>query len=190
MTMCCCVNAVGTALPPAYVFPRVHFKNIMLKGAPNGSLGLAAPSGWMNGELFVEVLRHFIKFMNASKEEPAVLFMDNHESHVSLEVIDMARENGLVIVSFPPHCSHRMQPLDVSVYGPFKRAYNTACNNWMTSHPGQVLTIYDVAELSCTAFNSAFTVANISSGFKKAGLYPLDENIFSEDEFLPSAPTD
>ena len=45
--------------------------------------------------------------------------MDNHESHVSLETINAASENGLVILSFPPHCSHRMQPLDVSIYGPF-----------------------------------------------------------------------
>ena len=39
MTMCCCINAIGNALPPVYIFPRVHFKNYMLKDAPAGSLG-------------------------------------------------------------------------------------------------------------------------------------------------------
>ena len=39
--MCCCVNAVGQSIPPAYIFPRVHYKPHMLHGAPSGSLGLA-----------------------------------------------------------------------------------------------------------------------------------------------------
>ena len=45
VTMCCCINAIGNTLPPVYIFPRVHFKNYMLKDAPAGSLGLAYPSG-------------------------------------------------------------------------------------------------------------------------------------------------
>ena len=50
VTMCCCVNATGNALPPAYICPRVNFRDYMTKGAPNGSLGLAAQSGWMNSD--------------------------------------------------------------------------------------------------------------------------------------------
>ncbi|KAK4871440.1 hypothetical protein RN001_016455 [Aquatica leii] len=34
------------------VFPMKNFKHHMLNGAPPGTLGLATPSGWMNGELF------------------------------------------------------------------------------------------------------------------------------------------
>ena len=91
VTMCCCVNAIYAALPPAYIFPRVNFKDHMLTGAPNGSLGLVTPSGWKNSELFPLVLKHFIKHMNVSKDNPAILVMDNHESHVTLETIDLYR---------------------------------------------------------------------------------------------------
>ena len=38
--------------------------------------------------------------------------------HISVEVVEIAREKGLSIVMFHPHCSHLMQPLDVGVYGP------------------------------------------------------------------------
>ena len=61
VTMCCCANAVGQALPPAYIFPRVHFKQHISHDAPNGSLGLACKSGWMTKELFVEVFNDFFK---------------------------------------------------------------------------------------------------------------------------------
>ena len=122
----------------------------MINGDPNGSLGLnfATQSGWMNSELFPKVLEHIIEHMDVSVTKRGVLVMDNHESHISVEVVEIAREKGLSIVIFPLHCSHRMQPLEVGVYGPFKRYFNTACDSWMLSHSAKTITIYDVAELS------------------------------------------
>ncbi|KAF2882705.1 hypothetical protein ILUMI_23438 [Ignelater luminosus] len=62
--------------------------------------------------------------------------MDNHESHIALDVINLAREDGVTIVTMPPHCSHRFQPLDVAVYGPLKAHYNTSVDQWMKDHQG------------------------------------------------------
>jgi hypothetical protein len=186
VTVCNVVSASGQALPPAFVFPRVNFKDHMLKGAPVGSLGVAAQSGWMSSDLFPQVLDHFIKHMNVSLENRALLLMDNHPSHISLQVHQMARRHGLTIVTFPPHCSHRLQPLDISVYGPFKKFYNRAANNYMTSNVGKCITIYEVAELTAYAFNKSMSIDNITSGFRAAGIYPFNPEIFSEDQFMPS----
>ena len=147
VTMCCCVNALGNSLPPVYVFPRVNFKQHMLNGAPGGSIGLASSSGWMSSDLFIAALRHFLRNMNVSKENPGILLMDNHESHLSVEAIDLAKNSGLVLLTFPPHSSHRMQPLDISVFGPFKKYYNIACNDWHLCNPGRRISIYEVASV-------------------------------------------
>ena len=48
VTLCCAVNAVGNSIPPFFVFPRVYFRDVMLKGAPAGSKGAAHPSIWMD----------------------------------------------------------------------------------------------------------------------------------------------
>ena len=190
VTLCCCVNAVGQSAPPAYIFLRVHYKTHMLHGAPNGSLGLANQSGWMTSELFVDVFKHFLKFINSSTSSPALLVMDNHKSHSFAELIELARNHEVTIVTFPPHCSHRLQPLDVSVYGPFKTYFNSACQSCMVSNPRQPLTIYNLASLSSTAYYRAFTPSNITSGFQKTGIVPFDEHIFPEDVFLSSMVTD
>ncbi|XP_064639539.1 uncharacterized protein LOC135495059 [Lineus longissimus] len=168
VTVCCCVNAVGQALPPAMIFPRVNYKEYMVEGAPASTLGLATPTRWMNSKLFPQVLRHSIKHMGCSKEKPALLLVDNHDSHCSLEVVDLARENCLTIVTFPPHCSHKLQPLDISVYGPLKKYYSAAANEWNLSHPGRRITIYDLPMPACFArsFYKAFTYDNIVEGFK------------------------
>ncbi|RUS68418.1 hypothetical protein EGW08_023820 [Elysia chlorotica] len=40
------------------------------------------------------------------------------------------------------------------------------------------------------AYPKAFTIANITSGFRATGIFPMDPNIFPEDRFLPSYSTD
>ena len=186
VTMVGIICSNGTSIPPAYVFPRVNFKDHMLKNAPSGSLGLAVESGWMTNELFPSVIQHLIKNASVSPANPALLVMDNHASHISTQVIDVAKEAGLSIVTFPPHCSHRLQPLDVSCYGPFKRLFNSACDQFMVTNPGKRITIYDVAELSAQAYYRAMSAENIQSGFRKTGIQPLNRDVFRDDEFLPS----
>ncbi|CAI6372200.1 unnamed protein product [Macrosiphum euphorbiae] len=190
VTVCCIINAYGHALPPVILFPRVHLKNHMINGAPPGTLGLACQSGWMNTDLFIETLLHFIKFTNSSKENPALLIMDNHESHISLSSIDLAKSNGVTILTLPPHCSNRLQPLDVSVYGPFKKYYNSAVDAWLQNHPGITLDIYNIAPCINSAFDKSMTMKNIQAGFKATGIYPFDKNIFTDDDYLVSAVTD
>lgn len=146
------IIGTGNSIPPVYVFPRVHYKSHFLNGASEGSLGLSSRSGWINSELFIEVLKHIQKHTNSTKERPILLICDNHESHISVEAINYSRDNGIVYLSFPPHTSHKLQPLDVGVFGPFKAKLKIAFNDWHINHPGKALTIYDIPKLSKLAF--------------------------------------
>lgn len=183
VTLCCAVNALGNTLPPFFVFPRVYYKDTMLNGAPPGSKGVAHPSGWMNSDLFADFMRHFVSHVNCSPTSPVLLLLDNHDSHVSLPSITFAKENGIVMLTFPPHCSHKLQPLDRTVYGPLKKYYNSSCDSWMLANPGKPMTIYDVAGRVGHAFPSAMTPKNIQSGFRVSGNWPLDRHVFSDDEY-------
>ena len=90
--------------------------------------------------------------------------MDNHESHLSISVIDFAKENGVTLLTIYPHCSNKLQPLDVSVYGPLKTYYAVAMNARMREKPGVPLTIYDIGRLVKTAHEKAMTPSNIIAG--------------------------
>jgi hypothetical protein len=169
VTLCCTINALGNTAPPFMIFPRVHFKATMLKGAPAGTVGDATRSGWMTAQTFVKYLQHFVKHSKCSLLQPVVLLMDNHDSHISLESLDFCKKNGVVLLTFPPHCSHRLQPLDVAVYGPFKQFYSQAANDWMNSNPGRPMSIQDIAEVVGVAYPLAFTPKNIKSAFSSTG---------------------
>ena len=60
----------------------------------------------------------------------------------------------------------------------------------MSSHPGKPITLYNIAELANVAYKLSFSKDNIKSGFTKTGVWELNRNIFSEDDFLMAAVTD
>lgn len=190
VTMCCGVNAIGNSIPPFFIFPRVNMKDVFLKGGPPGCAGAAYPSGWMTTDNFVLFLKHFIKFTKCSIENKVLLVMDNHESHISLGSLHLAKENGIVLLTIPPHTSNKLQPLDKTVYSPLKTYYNSAADSWLLSNPGRTITIYDIVEIVNKAYHLAFTKQNVCKGFESTGISPLNENIFSDDEFLCSYVTD
>jgi hypothetical protein len=139
---------------------------------------------------FLLFLQHFVKHTRVSKESMLLLLLDNHHSHISVAAIDFCRAHGIVMLSFPPHCSHRLQPLDRSVFGPLKHYVNTAADLWMKNHPGQQMTIYDVPSLVAATLPLAATISNLTAGFYCTGICPLNPNIFKKDAFTPSFVTD
>lgn len=186
VTLACAGNALGIMIPPMFIFPRVHF----IRDGPPGCVGTANASGWMVEEHFLEFLHHFQRHTRASVNAKVLLILDNHSSHLSVRGIDFARANGIVMLSFPPHCSHRLQPLDRSVFGPLKGKVNALCDTWMRAHPGLPMTIYDIPGIVRVALPGAGTPANVSAGFSTTGIWPFDREKFSDSDFAPSLVTD
>lgn len=190
VTLIAAICASGNFIPPMLIFPRVNFKDRMLYGAPPGSIGAATPSGWSNEDTFFQFMQHFIKFVKPSKEERVILFIDNHETHLTIESLDLASNAGIIMVTFPPHTSHKLQPLDLTVYGSLKNFYNQAVDSWLVNHPGTTFDIYGVGEVVGKAYPRALTPLSIMNGFRASGIFPFDRDIFTEDDFLPSYVSD
>lgn len=93
------------------------------------------------------------------------------------------------MVCLPPHCTHRMQPLDVSFYGPLKTYFNQEVTTWLKSHPGRVVTHIQIGQILNKAYGKAATVQNAVNGFQKPGLWPVDPNILSDYLFEPAETT-
>ncbi|XP_065672259.1 uncharacterized protein LOC136090079 [Hydra vulgaris] len=186
VTMVDCINALGNFIPPFFIFPRVHLRSHMLKGAPTGKKGNANPRGWINTEIFLKWFDHFVEYGHPSKDHPLLLIMDNHKTHISIDLMDKAKESNVVFLTLPPHCSRKLQALDRSVFGPLKKFYNSACDSWLKAHPNTPMTIYDISDNLGIAYTRAFTFQNIENGFKAAGIFPYDPYVFSDVNFLCS----
>lgn len=80
-------------------------------------------SGWVDSEHFLKWMKHiFLQY--AVQKRPLLLIVDGHKSHLTLECIDLARENQVIFLCVPPHTTHALQPLDVAVFKALKAHFS------------------------------------------------------------------
>jgi len=130
VTMLPFVNAAAKLFPGVFVFPRKKVSDKM-KNMPEGFILLAHPSGWMTEGNFLIALKHLHSQVKCRKEKPIILFLDNHISHMGYSICVFAKENGIILQTLPPHTSHASQPLDRTIYGPFKCHLAESHAYWM-----------------------------------------------------------
>lgn len=190
ITIVCCMSPTGIFVHPAMIFPRKRMKPELYYGAPHGTLPLISDSGYMNSEIFIDWLKHFQAFVKSCEDNPTLLILDNHISHRSLSAILYCREHHITLLSLPPHASHMMQPLDRSFFGPLKTAYSNEVDKWMTTNAGLTVNQTHVAQLFDAAYSKVATIPVAKNGFRKTGIFPYDDGIFSDEDFRPSEVTD
>lgn len=190
VTAVCGISAAGSYIPPFFLFPRQRMNPLFMKGCSPGAVGYANGSGWMDSDHFVKYLDHFIHHVKPGPNNKILLILDNHNSHRTLTAINKARENNIIMVSLPPHTSHRLQPLDCTVFGSLKHQYAKECDLWHTNNPGSRVSLYDIVEMFSKAFLHIATMEKAVKGFQTTGIYPFNDEIFSDECFLPAEVTD
>jgi hypothetical protein len=78
---------------------------------------------------------HFIEALKnrsaISTENRHVLVLDDLGSHVILRVVYKAAKAWLDVIFLPSHTSYALQPLDVSIFSPFKCAFCRYKDAWI-----------------------------------------------------------
>jgi len=85
ITAVVCISASGSFVPPMLIFPHKNLSARLMNGAPSGTIGATSTSGWINGDLYMKWLKHFIEHTEASVGRKVLLILDNHESHMTLQ---------------------------------------------------------------------------------------------------------
>ncbi|KAI6651098.1 Laminin subunit alpha-1-like [Oopsacas minuta] len=118
------------------------------------------------------------------QEGNKVLLGDNFSSHMSWEVINSCKENLIAFVCLPPNSTHLTQPLDIAFYKPLKLNWRKVLTAWKlnTSTQSSVMSKDQFPRQLKQLHESIEGKAadNIISGFRKAGIYPLDREKLSE----------
>ena len=190
VSIVCAINAIGNSVPPMFLFPRKNYRDYFIRGAPPGAVGIANGSGWMTEEDFLAYIKHFANFAKPTAENPVLIILDNHVSHLYLPVIDFCRENYITLLSLPPHSSHKLQPLDRVIFGPFKTYFNNRSHAWSKENPGKSMTIYDVPAIVGETLPRAMLSAHVIQAFNCTGIWPVNKDIFTDADFAPSQLTE
>ncbi|KAJ4440802.1 hypothetical protein ANN_10648 [Periplaneta americana] len=186
-----CFNAAGTYMAPTFIFPRARANNQLMNNCPPGATAKYHPSGWMQSEIFFSWFKRFVMWSRATKDSPVLLLLEGHFTHTkNMAVIYYARDNGVVLLCFPPHCTHRLQPLDERFMKPLSVFYDQEVAIWLRSNPGRVVTQFQVSKLYGSAFVRAATMITAINGFRKSGIWPVNPYVFGEHDYAPSENTD
>ena len=98
--------------------------------------------------------------------------MDGHSSHITANVIAFCMEHAIDLLILPPHTSHVLQPLDVSMFSPLKRALAAETDIASRLDPGRVSRV-EWTSMYVRAREQAFRSSNMLNGWKATGLVPL-----------------
>ena len=184
-TVVVCVSASGHSIPPLMIYPRKRAVPEAAKaGAVPGTIFKTSDSGWITQEIYLEWFKFFLQMIPPAR--PVLLIEDGHSSHVTLEVIELARSNDVHLLCLPSHTSHILQPLDIGVFKSFKCAYSKACKKFIRDNPGRVITSEVIASLVGDTWAQSVTPMNILSGFKKSGISPFNLSEVSDRMLAPA----
>ena len=168
--MLAAVSAAGIFEPPFVLFPGVDFT-----GANPDDFNVGyTKNGWMNSECFYMWLTSLFYLLIANKVAfPVLILLDGHTSHINIAVAEFCIDKGIILFCFPAHASHILQPLDVSVFGPMKKTWNSELEAFHKEHR-----IPMARKHFFKVFNKTWMKAakqdNGVSGFKSTRLVPLN----------------
>ena len=100
-------------------------------------------------------------------------------------MIQLALQNNCHLLCLPPHTTHRLQPLDVGVFGPLQKRWEERCDE-IVSLTNASIQIQDVVREYIDVRSQALKPETIKSAWKSCGIYPLDPTVFSDDDYAPA----
>ena len=105
--------------------------------------------------LFESWISHFITCLRKGHgvhlTNRHLLVLDGHNLHVTLEVVRIAMESRVGIISLPSHTSHALQPLNVVCFRLFKCAFKEQRNAWTVLNRNKKLGKQDLCEWTSKA---------------------------------------
>ncbi|KAF1999405.1 DDE-domain-containing protein, partial [Amniculicola lignicola CBS 123094] len=171
-----CVSAAGVVIDPLIVFKGKFHQDkwVQMDGGRSGWSYALSQKGWTDDELGLEWLKIFEQATRpALPREKRLLIMDNHGSHLTGKFLRFAIDHKIIVLCFPPHTTHLLQPLDVGLFGPLQTHYTklVAAAVRFGGVGGVDKALF--LEYYHEARELAFTKDNIERAWANTGLHPL-----------------
>lgn len=149
-----------------------------------------SPKGWTDSDIALQWMVKDFDEQTCDKAEgqTRALILDGHGLHYSPELLEYARNNDIMILGYPPHCTHALQGLDVVCFAQMKEHWKQVINKFETLHRTSV-TKADFTSLFGQAYHCAFTVELIKAAFRVTGVFPFDRTVITERQMRPSEAT-
>ena len=193
------VSAKGDMVPPRVVHSGVRMiapiKPCISDMPKDGISGqwkfFVSENGWVKHEQMLEIIQDLAQFIDENNiPKLVILFLDGASCHVSLKISELCDKEGIQPILLLPNSTHLLQPLDVTVFSPFKSNLKRELELWQRNmeNVGSNLNKYEVVPLVYRITQNMLTTKSllISKGFRKTGLHPWDPTAPNTDRMKAS----
>lgn len=195
VTLAATVNAVGASVTPLIIFQGERAMSKLIKGWPEAHLAMDG-SGYMTKEIFVG---WFVRWEAATRpadpSTPRGLLLDNHYSHLVVEVLELARSCNVRIMGLHAHTTHLLCALDCGIFMSYKQQLRRAIVD-LQRQTMQTVTKDSLAGCMKKAWGitTTMTVNTVTeertsiviTAFKTTGIYPFNRNVVDEKHYATS----
>jgi hypothetical protein len=173
-----CISAIGVALLPLVIFKG---KSVQQQWFPTFLNEFkyweftATENGWTSDDTALEWLRKVFIPRTAPCDplEARLLILDGHGSHETTEFMWECFSNNIHLLFLPPHTSHILQPLDLSIFSPLKQAYRKQLGFLSLLTDSTPIGKRNFLHCYRKARISSLIAINIKSGWQASGLWPV-----------------
>ena len=180
VTVLATICADGSTLPPGIIFPAagtaVQASWVHDIDPKKHSIHFTtSPNGWTNNDLGLtwleQVFDRYIK--GKARRRYRLLILDGHGSHVTKDFINYCDSHKILLLIFPPHATHTLQPLDVVCFKSLSQNYSTELDihnyktlGWLPVDKA------DFFSLFWPAWVNTFTESLVLKAFEVTGIHP------------------
>ena len=167
-------SAAGIYFPPFIIYKAKLLHSEWCTDGPKDAVYAVSPSGWMEAEQFVQWFESIFLKYTSDLIGDKILFLDGHNSHLSIKLIHLAIKNQVHLLCLPAHTSHALQPLDVGVFSEVKRIWKKNLVSFYQKTGGKSLNKQSFPKLLKELHQEAFLPQHAVAGFFKTDLFPLN----------------
>jgi hypothetical protein len=80
-------------------------------------------NGWSNDVIALEYLKHFHKYAKPIRVY-RLLILNGHDNYITFEFKALANKYKIILLYLPAHTTHRLQSLDIGIFGSQSRYYS------------------------------------------------------------------
>ena len=115
ITLQLAISAAGRSIAPLLIFSKNFPRGDFAEGIPDEWSFSTTDTCYIKSDIFLSWFRDsFVKQCGRSRH--ILVVMDNHSTHITKPVIDIAKKENIELLCLPAHSTHLLQPLDVGYY--------------------------------------------------------------------------
>jgi hypothetical protein len=185
ITLLACICADGSALEPALIYQSASgsIQDSWLQAFDPDDHRVyfaSSPSGWTNNDIGLAWLKQVFDRSTKPKAGRSyrLLILDGHGSHLTMDFIEYCDRNRILLMNYPPHSTHTLQPLDVVMFKPLSSAYLSQVADFMERCQGLTsMSKRDFYPMFMAAWEASFKKDTILKAFEATGLSPLEPEV-------------